>query len=155
MKAWILGGIGIVLVLLIGLGTGLFLAGALDGNGNGGAENAVPAAVEEMRQPPIYYAIEPAFVVNVEAERRVRYLQVKVELMSRDQASLDAVERHMPRVRNRLLMLFSDVEFEKARSAAGREALQDEALRQIVELLEEEEEPSDIEALFFTNFVMQ
>ncbi|MEA5444263.1 flagellar basal body-associated FliL family protein [Gammaproteobacteria bacterium AB-CW1] len=154
MKAWLLGGIGIVFVLLVGLGTGLFIAGALD-TGSAEPTNAEEVVEEEELGEPIYYEIEPAFVVNLDGAGRVRFLQIKVELMARDQEVLDAVERHMPRVRNRLLMLFGDVEQEKIRTRQGREALQEAAREQILELLEEEGEPDDLEALFFTSFVMQ
>jgi len=156
MKTWFLGGIGIVFVLLIGLGVGLFIAGALGSNGSPGETVADgEAVVEETRRAPIYYDIEPAFVVNVQAERRIRYLQVKVELMARDQDSIDAVERHIPRIRNSLLMLFGDIDYEKVQARAGREALQEEARKQIIEVLEAEDEPAEIESVFFTNFVMQ
>lgn len=158
MKTWILGGLSIVFVLLIGLGTGLFVAGALQGNGV--AEEAEQTGEadpegEEQRPEAIYYEMSPAFVVNVEAQRRVRYLQVKVEVMARDQAVIDAVDRHMPQIRNELLLLFSDIEYDKVQSREGRETLQQATREQIVSVLEAEEEPAEVEAVYFTNFVMQ
>lgn len=157
MKTWILGGLGIVFVLLIGLGTGLFVAGALDAgdpvNGEPTEEGDIEG--EEQRPQPIYYEMTPAFVVNVEADRRIRYLQVKVELMARDQAVIDAVDRHIPRIRNELLLLFSDIEYDKVQSRQGREELQRATREQIVSVLEAEEEPAEVEAVYFTNFVMQ
>lgn len=157
MKTWILGGLGIVFVLLIGLGTGLFVAGALDAGDVANGEQAEEGEVEgeEQRPQPIYYEMSPAFVVNVEAERRVRYLQVKVEVMARDQAVIDAVDRHIPQIRNELLLLFSDIEYDKVQTREGRETLQQATLEQIVSVLEAEEEPAEVEAVYFTNFVMQ
>jgi len=155
MKTWIIGGIGIVFVLLIGLGTGLFLAGALGGNGNGVPAETEIQEEEEAREPALYYEIDPAFVVNIDHGQRSRFLQVKIEMMSRDQEALDAVARHLPRIRNRLLLLLSEVDADKVGSRTGREALQEEARKQIMAVLEEENEPAEIEEVFFTNFVMQ
>lgn len=158
MKTWILGGLGIVFVLLIGLGTGLFVSGALQGDAADNDEEQTEEGVaegEEQRPEAIYYEMTPAFVVNVEAERRVRYLQVKVEVMARDQAVIDAVDRHMPQIRNELLLLFSDLEYDKVQNREGRETLQQATREQIVSVLEAEEEPAEVEAVYFTNFVMQ
>ncbi|MCP1726442.1 flagellar FliL protein [Natronospira proteinivora] len=158
MKAWFIGGIGIVFVLLIGLGTGLFLAGALNGNGDGIETTPLEGEDEEEvgpREPALYYEMEPAFVVNLDMGQRSRYLQVKVELMAREEAVINAVDRHMPRIRNSLLLLFGEVDADKVASRSGREALQEESRQQIMQVLEAEGEPSEIEAVFFTNFVMQ
>src|SRR5690606_10783077 len=66
------------------------------------AEN--PAAT--ARKPAIYFALEPAFVVNLIDNDAVRYLQADVQLMTRDDATAKALELHAPAVRNRLLLLF-------------------------------------------------
>lgn len=158
MKAWFIGGIGIVFVLLIGLGTGLFLAGALDGNGDGIETTPLDEEVDEEgepREPALYYEMDPAFVVNLDMGQRSRFLQVKVELMARDEAVINAVDRHMPRIRNSLLLLYGEVDAEKVATRAGREALQEESRQQIMQVLEAEGEPAEIESVFFTNFVMQ
>ena len=43
------------------------------------------ARAEVVKGPPLYVALDPPFVVNFEAEQLVRFLQVTVQVMSRDQ----------------------------------------------------------------------
>lgn len=154
MKAWIFGGIGIVLVLLVGLGTGLFLAGALDANGV--TDEEVPQSGEEEGPGEAhYFNLEPAFVVNVNDGQRSRFLQIEVQLMTRDEEVLEALERHTPAIRNRLLLLFTDLDPERVQHREGREALQEAARDQVIETLEAEGEPDELESVMFTSFVMQ
>ena len=155
MKAWIFGGIGIVLVLLVGLGTGLFLAGALDQDSELEEEAAAETEEDAGPEDAHYYSLEPAFVVNVSNGQRSRFLQIEVELMTRDEDVLEALERHAPAIRNRLLLLFTDLDPEKVDGRQGREALQEAAREQVVETLEAEGEPDELEAVYFTSFVMQ
>ena len=154
MKAWFFGGLGIVLVLLGGLGAGLYVGGFWDGQNGPETEKAEDAEPTPKDAPPIYYAIESPFVVNLEG-KRLRFLQLKVELVAGEQGVLDAVERHMPRIRNDLIMLFSGVEYDRIRQKDGRESLQEAAHDKIVEVLEAEDEPADLRAVLFTNFIVQ
>ena len=43
------------------------------------------AATPKPSGPPLYLALDPPFVVNFQADQLVRFLQVSVEVMSRDQ----------------------------------------------------------------------
>src|SRR3546814_1794910 len=66
--------------------------------------DAAPAA--KPKDPPNYVPLDPAFVVNLEADD-TRFLQVQVQLMTRDAHAVDILKLHEPRIRNALLMLFS------------------------------------------------
>ena len=57
--------------------------------------------------PAIYYQFDPAFVVNFEAEQLVRFLQVTIGVMSRDQPTVDFLKQHDPALRNDLLLLLA------------------------------------------------
>lgn len=116
--------------------------------------NAEPAVVELA--PPVYLALEPPFVVNFEAQEAVRFLQVSVQLMTRDPATAEAIKTHDPVIRNDLLMLLSNHTYEQVSTREGKEALRAaclEAVRAVVK--RERGDPASVESLYFTSFVMQ
>lgn len=146
--------IAIVAVLAIGLAIGatlFFLNG--DDSGGDSAEDAAP--VEEVKLPAVYLDIKPPFVVTYDVSGKQRYMQVFISAQSRDQASLDAMELHMPLIRNKLIMLFGAQDFQQLQTPEGKESLRDSTLALINEMLEKESSGSSIEQVLFTNFVMQ
>lgn len=102
-----------------------------------------------------YLALDPAFVVNLAAPDSSRYLQVSVEVMTRDAKALDALKLHMPAVRNNLLMLFGQKTAADLSGREGREALRQVALTEVQKVMREETGDDAIEALYFTSFVTQ
>ena len=56
--------------------------------------------VATVRLQARYFALEPAFVVNLTDEESVRYLQADLQLMTRDDATLAAFATHAPAIRN-------------------------------------------------------
>ena len=142
------------LLLLGGGGAGAywFLLGEDDPLGLFGGERA---AQEEVRRPPIYYSLDPAFVNNLSGTGGRRFMQVEVQLMTRDPDVIAAVERHEPVVRNDLIMLFSDQTLESVDTTAGKEALRRESLESIRRILRSNDEPDELENLFFTSFIVQ
>lgn len=143
----------IVLFVMVPLGIGLgwYLAN------RAGAETEQEAEeVEEAPPAPaIYHAIEPTFVVNLADTDADRYLQVEVQVLTRDPAMVKALETHMPMIRNRLLLLFGQQRAEQLRSREDKERLQAEALAELQAILTEVVGDPGIEAVYFTNFVTQ
>lgn len=123
-----------------------------DADGEGGADGG---ATDAQRKAAIYVPLERPFTVNFQKAGRARFLQVTVEAMTRDPAVKDALEQHMPMIRNNLLMLFSSKSSDELRSRDGKEALQNEALASVQGILEQETGSKGVEAIFFTSFVMQ
>src|SRR5690349_19427999 len=85
----------IAAVLLVGGGGAAwyFLSGDSDPkkeHRNAKAKDAEPKA------PAIYVALDPPFVVNFEAEQLVRFLQVTVQVMSRDPATVEILKANDP-----------------------------------------------------------
>ncbi len=106
--------------------------------------------------PAQYFALEPPFVVNlIGSAGGARYLQVEVQLMTRDPESLKAIELHAPALRARLLMLFAQQNAEELITRAGKEKLQAQALAEVRKVLTAETGKPSAEALLFTSFVMQ
>lgn len=104
---------------------------------------------------PVYYAFDPAFVVNFQAQEGLRFLQIKVEVMARDQKVIAAVEQHMPVIRNNLVVLFSSQDFTTISTRVGKERLRTQSLAEIQKVLKENTGQPGIEQVYFTSFVMQ
>lgn len=102
-----------------------------------------------------YFPFEPPFLTNFVINGRPRYLQLSLTLASRDKPTIEAVEKHMPLVRNRIVMLLSGEQFDLLRMRAGREALQGKLQDAIKQVLEKEHVEAKIDKVLFTNFVMQ
>ncbi|MCG5529988.1 flagellar basal body-associated FliL family protein [Halorhodospira halochloris] len=137
----------------------LLLAGTMGLVGAMALGYITPAGIQENGEPdlgdPIYLRLEPPLTVNFERGQRISYLQAEVELMARSDEALEAVERHMPVVRNNLLMLFADQSFQELNTRAGREELRRKSLDEINGILEERGAQGEVEAVYFTSFVMQ
>jgi len=119
------------------------------------AHAAKKAPVAEARPQARYYALEPAFVVNLTDEESVRYLQADLQLMTRDETTLAAFEAHAPAIRNRLLLLFGQQSAAQLAQRSGKERLQEAALAEVRKLLKDEGAADRVEAAIFTSLVTQ
>lgn len=111
--------------------------------------------VAKVRLQARYFALEPAFVVNLTDEESVRYLQADLQLMTRDEATLAAFATHAPAIRNRLLLLFGQQSATQLAQRSGKERLQEAALAEVHQLLKSEGAPDKVEAVIFTSLVTQ
>jgi len=122
----------------------------------GKVEAAVKSSAPAKPAPAQYFALDPAFVVNLDSTfDGPRYLQVEVQLMTRDPEAVAALQTHAPAIRARLLMLFSQVQVEQIADRAGKEKLQAEALAEVHKLMSRETGKKSADELLFTSFVTQ
>ena len=111
---------------------------------------------ESVKAPAVYVALDPPFVVNFEAEQLVRFLQVTVQVMSRDPISVELIKTNDPVVRNDLLLLLGNQSYTTISSREGKEKLRLEALEAVRKVVKGAGgKPETIEAVYFTSFVMQ
>src|ERR1700684_2254695 len=117
---------------------------------------AVAAHGEEggAGKPAVYYAIDPPLVVNFEDGSVVRFLQITMEIQAHDQKTIDSVQKNIPLIRNNLLLLMSNRNFQTMMSREGKEKLRQEALTEIRAVQKKERDP-DVDDLLFTTFVVQ
>jgi len=174
-KILLFGVLPLMTVTILVVGT-LFFAGVLPGGGDhaeqsksaddegedeqsedGDEEDEEDSEDEEdgETQPAIYLPIDPAFVVNFACQGKARFLQVTVEVMTRDPEMPDQIKLHMPVIRNNLMLLLSSQSYDGVSTLEGKETLREEALEVVQQILEEETGDSGIEAVYFTSFVMQ
>lgn len=121
-------------------------------------EKAVAAQAARSKLPAQaqYLALEPPFVVNLSGGLDgPQYLQVEIQLMTRDTAALANLQRHSPAIRARLLMLLAQQTSESIADRAGKEKLQAQALAEVQKLMRAETGAPGAEALLFTSFVTQ
>ena len=110
---------------------------------------------EVVKSPAIYFPIKPPLIVNYQARGRQRFLQAEISLMSRDAEVISAVELHMPRIRNSLILLFSGQVYEEMQTDEGKEILRQDVLTELKNIMQEEIGKPGIEKVLFTNLVMQ
>lgn len=114
-----------------------------------------PATAAATRAPAQYFALEPAFVVNLADSESVRYLQAEVQLVTRDPNTRAAMELHQPAIRNKLLLLFGQQSSAQLGQRSGKERLQATALKEVRDILKREAAPDKVEAVIFTSLVTQ
>jgi flagellar FliL protein len=115
------------------------------------------AEVEELKPKlaAIYFPLKPALIVNYQARGRQRFLQAEITIMAREDDVIEAVEMHMPMIRNSLILLFSGQVYEELQTDEGRELLRQAALAELQTIIEKELGKPGIEKVLFTNLVMQ
>lgn len=102
----------------------------------------------------VYYAIDPPLVVNFEDGSAVRFLQITMEVMARDQKAIDSVQKNIPLIRNNLLLLMSNRNYQALMTREGKDKLREEALAEI-RAVQKKQGGDDVDDLLFTSFVVQ
>ncbi|MCC5810639.1 MAG: flagellar basal body-associated FliL family protein [Ectothiorhodospiraceae bacterium] len=153
----------VFVLMLTGTGAALYLAGVFGGDDDapmavaGSAEERSPeVAAPPPGGPPIYKELE-RLTVNLGAGQgaRARVLQTTVQVMARQQSTLDGLAEHMPMVRNSLILLYSSQDYDALLTREGKEALREETKSEINDILMRQRVPGEVEGVFFTSFVMQ
>ena len=123
----------VVAVLLlngIGIGAWMFLGGSEDDKGSSATDK------EKTEQAPLkYLTMVPEFIVNFGPGSKVRYLQVDLQVATRDESALELVGTYRPVIRNDILVILSDVNYLDLKDRAGKEALQKRLLNTINKVL--------------------
>jgi flagellar FliL protein len=110
----------------------------------------------EPRLPAQFIPLDPPFVVNFEPGSTARFLQITAQVMTRDPHMKEFLEMNNPIIRNDLLLLFGNKHVEDVATQEGKEALRAAALKAVRKIVESEEgDPEEVEAVYFTSFVMQ
>ncbi len=146
----------ILAVLLLGgggVGGSLYFMGMLGGGSGDVAEEK--GAHKEVKKVPIYFAFPQAFTVNFETDQGLRFLQVSVEIMTYDQTAVDAIDTHMPVIKNNIILLLSNQSYSALVSIDGKTELRQRMLEEMQSVLDKYETETKVEEVYFTNFVMQ
>jgi flagellar FliL protein len=150
--------VSILLVIGIAVGATIFLMSSDDTTEDATAEGdgeVVAEEVAEIAMPAQYIKMKPRFIVNYNVGTRQRFLQASIEIMTRSQGVVDAVELHNPMLRNEIVRILSAQDFKNLRTPEGRIELKTKLQDQLIEVLKRESDVEGIEAVLFTDFVMQ
>jgi flagellar FliL protein len=110
----------------------------------------------EPKLPAIYVEFQPPFVVNFDAKGVMRFLQVNIQVMTRDHETSELIKLHDPKIRNNMLLLLGSQTLDTISTMEAKEALRKQALETIAKIIDEEGgEAKKVEDLYFTSFVMQ
>jgi flagellar FliL protein len=146
----------IVLLLAVAAGAAFFLmSGDSEADDAAAVEGEAAEVVEEVGIPAQYIKMKPRFIVNYNVGTRQRFLQTSIEIMTRSQGVVDAVELHNPMLRNEVVRILSEQDFKHLRTPEGRGELKVLLQEQLVAVLKAEADIEGIEAVLFTDFVMQ
>jgi flagellar FliL protein len=139
-----------VLLIAMGVGAAIFLM-----SGDNDKDAAVAEVVEETILPAQYIKMKPRFIVNFNVGTRQRFLQTSIEIMTRSQDVIDTIELHNPMLRNTIIRILSEQDFKNLRTPEGRGALKAMLTEQLAAVVKAEADVEGIEAVLFTDFVMQ
>jgi len=103
----------------------------------------------------LYVSLEPAFVVNVNDGLRVRHMQISLQVKLKQADFAAYIEQHNPAIRHAMVMLFSGQETAQLKTVAGKQALMDKALAAIQQVLHENIGNDGIDAVYFTDLIIQ
>ena len=116
-----------------------------------------PACAEEQEAEDNtrYYELSPPFIVNLNtAERRMRFLQVRLQVLGSPEA-ITEVQTHNAPLRDVIISRLSAQTRDSVNTPKKKKALQLEIQKEVEKVLEDLTGNKQIEGLYFTNFVIQ
>ncbi|MDG9883982.1 flagellar basal body-associated protein FliL [Pseudomonas putida CSV86] len=104
-----------------------------------------------------YVSLNPPFVGNyaLDGSPRLRVYKADVALKVTGDADAAAVKHHEPLIRNQLVALFTQQPLDAMSNVEAKEKLRQEALKQVQQVLENEEGRPVVEDLLFNNLIVQ
>jgi flagellar FliL protein len=150
--------IGVIVLGGAGAGAWLMLGGKHDAAAEKGKKEHVAAKEkkEAPKGPPLFLAMDPPFVVNFQSDQAVRFLQITVQVMTRDPKTQEELKVSDPIIRNDLLLLYGNQKYSDVATLEGKEKLRQQSLETVRKVVRDNGgEAESVEAVYFTSFVMQ
>ncbi len=142
-------------LVLIGGGVGgvmMFMGGGEE------VADGEEGAVEETEEPKniVYLPFAKPLVVNFQAaDGKTRFLKTEVTLMAEDEARIDDIKKHLPKIQHVVNLVFSRQVFEELGTPEGKEKMRMEALQEIKSILKKPMGDDNVDDILYTNFVTQ
>ena len=102
-----------------------------------------------------YVSIHPAFVVNVKDGLTVRHMQVKTQLKLSSPEMSKYIDQHKAAIQHEMVMLLSGRKVSEVKTIQGKEKLRTEALAAIQKVMVDNTKQKIVDAVYFTEFVIQ
>lgn len=146
----------------ITVGVTLYLVGGDKEDSQAEAAEAEAGDDEEVAEreidpdePPTYTPMDPKFVVSFSDQKKARFMQFTLQVMTRDDEVVKQLRQHMPAVRSSLLMLVGSQQYERVVTREGKQELLAEITADINQTLDQVVGYSGVEAAYFDTFVIQ
>jgi flagellar FliL protein len=111
---------------------------------------------EEVIEPDVYFEIKEPFLVNFPPGSGVKIIKISLTVLVKGEASVEILKKHMPMVRNNLLMAITSIGAEKAKTVEGKKELQALMLSETGKVMEKmNNNKNPVKDVYFTDFVMQ
>lgn len=144
--------VAILFVVMLGLTAGLFMIWTKLSTADAAAKEAAvaknPQAVTQSLGT--IFPLD-TFIVNLADESGKRYLRITMDLELSNDKLVEDMKRHLPQMRNGILMILPTKRFEDIRTVEGKTRLRSEIIAKLNSLLGQE----SITNIFFTEFVVQ
>lgn len=102
-----------------------------------------------------YFEIAAPFVVNIQGESAINFLQVNAQLRVSKPEIKSKLTLHLPAIQHVMIMILSEQNTKNLRSLDGKQRLRDETVKEIQALLTKEIGEPAVEEVYFTAFVIQ
>jgi len=119
------------------------------------SEEKEPAEGEAEAPKVAYIDLVPAIVGNFGGGPKLKYYKADISLRVTGPEAAEKVEYHEPLIRNQLVMLFAQQTEESMAGVDSKERLRQEALKQVQQVLNDEEGKPLVEDLLFNNLIIQ
>ena len=150
-KMIMLGGIAVVMLVV-----GVFAGPAIKNMISPPPAEEEAAEAEPTAGPALYTSLHPPIVVNFKDQQGdAHFMQITMEVMSRDQGVINSVREHTAAVRNGLILLYSSAVYEEVTTNEGKEKMLADGLAKVQEVMTEVSGEAGVEAVYFTNLVIQ
>lgn len=102
-----------------------------------------------------FIPLNPPIIVNIMDGIHIRHMQVIIEIKLIDPSNSSKIDLHRGPIRHELILLLSSQEASNISSSAGKEQLRKDALEAVQKVMTDLEGDPIVEALYFTNFIIQ
>jgi len=144
---------GLLVVGIIGGGTFFYLQNRNTGK-NGPETNSEDIEAQEKAQSLLKNRVNfplENFIVNLADPGGRRYLSTTIVLEFNDKELMGSLEKKVPEIRDRILMILPTKTFKDIQSAEGKKTLRTALIRELNDVLQE----GEITNIYFQEFVVQ
>lgn len=153
-KLILIGGlvVGLAIIAALAVGGTLFF---LDRDSSGEERSSfMSSSSQPSLNTAFYYTFEEPFVAPlVSSDRRQRFMQISLAVKAPNQQAAQAIEKHMPLIKNNLNILFTRQDYQTLQTPEGKLQLQMTAAEVVQGVVEREN--VRIDEVLITDFVMQ
>ncbi|PCI81616.1 MAG: hypothetical protein COB20_01300 [SAR86 cluster bacterium] len=145
--------IGSAVMLLAGGGASAYYftgIGSTVAGGEAGDQETIAQEIVEEEKEALFHTLPP-LVVSSNYNGSLRYLQVKLSILTRSEETLEKLRSSTPLIQNSLIMLLDTFKFSELDSTEGKETLRAQAEDEVRSLIKDE----GVESVLFTGFVIQ